>query len=90
MGHLRLKAALEKSMQLRNSIKAIALSAGVICGLAVTGLVQAAELSGPGPGVTFSGGKTSWHGFDRYDFVLDTATGAITPYQSPGDEGNGV
>jgi hypothetical protein len=29
--------------------------------------------------VPFSGAKTAWHeGFDRYDFLMDDATGAIT------------
>ena len=30
--------------------------------------------------VPFEGEKTAWHeGFDRYDFIMDDATGAITP-----------
>src|ERR1700693_2582333 len=30
--------------------------------------------------VPFGGEKTTWHeGFDRYDFIMDDATGAITP-----------
>jgi len=46
--------------------------------------VEAAETS-----PVFTGEKTSWHGFDRYDFILDTNTLTITPYKSV-DEGNGV
>jgi hypothetical protein len=38
----------------------------------------------------FSGEKTTWHGFDRYDFVMDDATLAITPFKSPPTEGDGV
>src|SRR5580704_6955078 len=35
----------------------------------------------------FAGEKTSWHeGFDRYDFVMDDATGAITPMIAPDKE----
>jgi pimeloyl-ACP methyl ester carboxylesterase len=34
--------------------------------------------------------KTDWHGFDRYDFVLDEESGAITPFQAPAGEGFGV
>src|SRR5580704_3782401 len=35
----------------------------------------------------FAGEKTSWHeGFDRYDFVMDDATGAITPMVAPEKE----
>src|SRR5580704_8358923 len=30
--------------------------------------------------VPFGGEKTTWHeGFERYDFIMDDATGAITP-----------
>lgn len=39
---------------------------------------------------SFPGQKTDWHGYDRYDFVLDEATGAITPFQAPQGEGTGV
>lgn len=39
----------------------------------------------------FSGRPTSWHeGFERYDFLMDTATLAITPYDAPAGEGFGV
>ena len=37
--------------------------------------------------VPFSAVKTAWHeGFDRYDFVMDDATGAITPMVAPASE----
>ena len=38
--------------------------------------------------VPFAGGeKTTWHeGFDRYDFIMDDATGAITPMTAPASE----
>jgi len=37
--------------------------------------------------VPFSGVKTAWHeGFDRYDFVMDDATGAIIPTVAPASE----
>jgi len=37
--------------------------------------------------VPFEGDKTTWHeGFDRYDFVMDDATGAITPMTPPASE----
>jgi len=38
----------------------------------------------------FTGEKTAWHGFDRYDFVMDEATLAITPFKAPQNEGDGV
>src|SRR5258707_4996615 len=38
--------------------------------------------------VPFQGEKTTWHeGFDRYDFIMDDATGAITPMTAPASEG---
>ena len=37
--------------------------------------------------VSFDGPKTTWHeGFDRYDFIMDDATGAITPMTAPASE----
>jgi hypothetical protein len=36
--------------------------------------------------VPFEGEQTSWHeGFERYDFIMDDATGAITPIKAPAD-----
>jgi len=36
---------------------------------------------------TFEGEKTAWHGgFDRFDFIMDDATGAITPMKAPEKE----
>lgn len=49
------------------------------------GMVWGAESSS-----SFTGDKTTWHGFDRYDFVMDTATLAITPFKAPPNEGDGV
>jgi pimeloyl-ACP methyl ester carboxylesterase len=40
--------------------------------------------------IPFDGEKTSWHeGFARYDFVMDDATGAITPMLAPEKEAAG-
>jgi pimeloyl-ACP methyl ester carboxylesterase len=39
----------------------------------------------------FPGQHSSWHeGFDRYDYLMDTATFAITPYKASESEGFGV
>lgn len=39
----------------------------------------------------FEGKKAQWHnGFDRYDFLMDEQTLAITPYESPAGEKFGV
>jgi pimeloyl-ACP methyl ester carboxylesterase len=34
--------------------------------------------------------KTTWHGFDRYDFVMDEQTLAITPAKALEGEGDGI
>ena len=38
----------------------------------------------------FTGEKTDWHGYDRYDFLLDEGSGTITPFKSPEGEKSGV
>jgi pimeloyl-ACP methyl ester carboxylesterase len=42
------------------------------------------------PLVPFTGEKTAWHGFDRYDFEMDDTTLTITAFKSPENEGDGV
>jgi hypothetical protein len=39
---------------------------------------------------TFGAEKTTWHGFDRYDFLMDEANLGIEPHVASPDEGNGV
>ncbi len=39
---------------------------------------------------SFDGEKTSWHGFDRLDFLLNEETLAVEPFQRDADEGFGV
>jgi pimeloyl-ACP methyl ester carboxylesterase len=41
------------------------------------------------PPLTFQGDKIDWHGFDRYDFVMDLQTLAITPFKAPAGEQSG-
>src|SRR4051812_18613077 len=53
----------------------------------------AADFEGTRPrrAVSFEGEKTTWHeGFDRFDYVLDEATLAITPFHRDADERFGV
>jgi pimeloyl-ACP methyl ester carboxylesterase len=38
----------------------------------------------------FGDQKTTWHGFDRYDFLMDEADQGIKPYKAGADEGNAV
>ncbi len=42
------------------------------------------------PGQDFSGGKTSWHGFDRFDFLMDAAALSVSPFEATADDGSGV
>ena len=39
---------------------------------------------------SFHGEKSSWHGFDRYDFIMDEETLQLTPILATPREGNGV
>src|SRR3954465_6119544 len=44
-----------------------------------------------GDGYTpFEGEKSSWHGFDRYDYLMDDETLDITPFKRPDGEGAAV
>src|SRR5450759_5095370 len=36
---------------------------------------------------TFVGEKTLWHGYDRYDFLMDEATLVLKPIKAAEDEG---
>ncbi len=38
----------------------------------------------------FTGEKTTWHGFDRFDFLMDAATRTIEPTTALPEEGSGV
>src|SRR5438105_10417519 len=49
-----------------------------------------ASVEGRPPPAAFAGEKTSWHGFDRYDFLMDEADLRIKPYQAAPDEGTAV
>jgi pimeloyl-ACP methyl ester carboxylesterase len=62
---------------------AITLRATFLCG---SNLVQAANAY-----VHFDGERSAWHDdFDRFDFVMDEATLAITPFAAPAGEKFGV
>ena len=59
------------------------LVAAIFCGPAIA---HAADGYTP-----FEGEKSTWHdGFDRYDFVMDEDSLAITPFKRPEGEGFGV
>jgi pimeloyl-ACP methyl ester carboxylesterase len=41
-------------------------------------------------GAPFTGEKTSWHGFDRYDFLMDEAKLTLQPIKAAADEKDGI
>jgi hypothetical protein len=40
--------------------------------------------------VSFTGEKTSWHGFDRFDYLMDEAALTVKPIKAAPDEKNGI
>lgn len=58
--------------------------------LAISCALTAASLASEPGSLTFSGEKTLWHGFDRYDFLLDEQKLTIQPTRTEPDEGDGI
>jgi hypothetical protein len=74
-------------------IRSIFLTVVIICVFGLDGITQvvatassATEQQASNAYLPFDGKKTTWHGFDRYDFIMDDATGAITPMTAPESE----
>src|ERR1700745_939976 len=70
--------------------KLVATVSFAIGGFGFFGTMCGAEPSAPPVPLPFEGEKVAWHGFDRYDFLMDERTLAITAFKSPDGEGNGV
>ncbi len=64
------------------------LVAGALLSLFIIGFAGTAR--GAEDLVPFDGEKSSWHGFDRYDFLMDETDLTIKPYKVAPDEGNAV
>jgi pimeloyl-ACP methyl ester carboxylesterase len=75
---------------MKHRIKVITLIAGIFCAFGFAGTIRAAEAPGQNASPSFNGEKSAWHGFDRYDFIMDEETLVIAPFKSPADERNGV
>lgn len=58
--------------------------------VAILRTLAAASLPSDPASPTFSGEKTLWHGFDRYDFLLDEQTLTIQATKAAPDEGDGI
>ena len=59
----------------------------VIVFFTVVGFLSSSASGGP---PSFGDAKTNWHGFDRYDFLMDEADLSIKPHKAAADEGNAV
>src|SRR5262249_22150496 len=60
--------------------------AAVVLATTLGGTPHAAASDAP----KFDGEKTTWHGFDRYDFLMDEADLSVKPHKASADEGNSV
>jgi pimeloyl-ACP methyl ester carboxylesterase len=56
----------------------------------VTALVMAPRVAAVDTPLPFAGEKTTWHGFDRYDFLMDEVDLTVKPFKAPAGEGNAV
>src|SRR5579863_8419552 len=68
-------------------MKSAARPISVLLVIAALGMSPQSSAAEP---AAFGNEKTSWHGFDRYDFLMDEADLSIKPYKAPLDEGNAV
>ena len=68
----------------RNGVLSLAL---LFCLTVFFGLSNA---SGQVSKSNFEGEKSSWHGFDRYDFIMDDETLAISAFKTPAEEKDAV
>ena len=63
-------------------------AATLLAAIVFCGPVRGAETDSTPAAASFSGGKSSWHGFDRYDFSMSDDL-AIQPTQAGANEGAG-
>jgi len=62
----------------------------ILAAMVAAAILYAARDAAAQEAAPFEGEKTQWHGFDRYDFLMDEKTFAITPFKAAEDEGNGI
>jgi pimeloyl-ACP methyl ester carboxylesterase len=80
----------QKSSLATSPWKLLATAAFVIGLSDFLGTIASAAPSAPSGLLPFEDEKSEWHGFDRYDFVMDEQTLVITPFKAPAGEGFGV
>jgi hypothetical protein len=56
----------------------------------IIGTSRCAEPTTPTPFLRFEGEKVDWHGFDRYDFLMDEQSLTFTQFKAPAGEKSGV
>ena len=72
----------------RNTIVALALLAAFI--FASAGPLRGAEAAEPPSLAAFADEKSTWHGFDRFDYVLNCAELDLKPFKAPAGEKSGI
>lgn len=58
--------------------------------VAFAGRQETLAEEGTKPAIPFEGETVQWHGFDRYDFIMDESDLSITPFKQPTSEKFGV
>ena len=71
------------SSQINRLAKLLAMAAVAFSVCGFVGTIHAAD-------PVFDGGKSTWHGFVRYDFMMDNETLTFPPFTRPEKEGDGV
>jgi dienelactone hydrolase len=61
-----------------------------LCVLNLAATMCRAREPAPVPSPSWEGAKTAWHGFDRYDFLMDEASLAIKGMRAADDEKDGI
>jgi len=70
--------------------KRVVLTALAVISLGCAGQSGGAEPSSSSSPAPFTGEKTTWHGFDRYDFLMDSADLSLKPFKAPPAEKSAV
>jgi pimeloyl-ACP methyl ester carboxylesterase len=63
---------------------------GLAAILVVALVLNAKDTMAAEASTTFTGEKTAWHGFDRFDFLMDQKNLTLRPIKAAADEKNGI
>ena len=67
-----------------------ALAAFALVAFSGAGALRGADSAEPPAPAPFAGEKSAWHGFDRYDYVMDCAELSLSPFKAPAGERSGI